>query len=186
METLRNVGAAPIAAPTPVAGTRHAAGAVSTRAAAGRRAALSLLFLASGAATLVYQVLWQRQLATLFGGHDAPPNTGAPPILEALAARKQSDFGAGRSQWIVGGDLVDFDACLHETTPPARDPYLDALDTDERGFVRAGEILYRAFVALDAGDDDEARRMRDAFRDLVPYGTYEMFASGLARADRER
>jgi hypothetical protein len=51
------------------------------------------------------------------------------------------------------------------------------------GFVRAGEILYRAFVALDEGDTTRERILRDDFRELVPYGTYEIFASRLARAD---
>jgi len=59
-------------------------------------------------------------------------------------------------------------------------------DAEQLGFVRAGEILYRGLVAIDEGDQGEARRLRDAFRDLVPYGTYEMLASRLARADRER
>jgi hypothetical protein len=56
------------------------------------------------------------------------------------------------------------------------------LDPHERVFVDAGHILYRAFVALAEGNDAEAARLRDAFRDLLPYGTFEMFSSRLASA----
>jgi len=116
----------------------------------------------------------------------APPNTDDHPILEALAASTQSEVGAGRRRWLVGRELTELYARLAAPISPAGDPYLAALDAEQLGFVRAGEILYRAFVAIDEGDDREARRLRDAFRDLVPYGTYEMFASRLARADRKR
>jgi len=116
---------------------------------------------------------------------DAPPNTDDHPILEALAARTQSEVAAGERRWLVGRELVDLYARLDRSKPPG-DPYLAALDAEQLGFVRAGEILYRALVAIDEGDQGEARRLRDAFRDLVPYGIYEMFASRLARADRER
>ena len=90
------------------------------------------------------------------------------------------------SRGFVGQDRADPEAPLVGSRPPASDLHLAARDAGRLGFVRAGEILYRAVVAIDEGDGAEARRRRDALRDLVPYGTCEMSAARLARADRER
>lgn len=114
---------------------------------------------------------------------DVPVHTDDRPLLEMLSARTQSDVHASTARWLTGGELAALYDALAKATPPDADPYLRDLDAEQRGFVGAGRILYRSLVALVDGRDEEARELRDQFRDLVPFGTFEMFRNRLARAD---
>ena len=115
--------------------------------------------------------------------HDAPLHTDDRPLLEMLAARTQSDVRGQAARWLTGPELEGLYEALAAATPPDSDPYLANLDPKQRSFVAAGRILYRSLVALVEGRAEEARALRNQFRDLVPFGTYEMFRSRLARAD---
>jgi spermidine synthase len=112
----------------------------------------------------------------------APANTDDRPLLEYLAARTQAEVAAKRTRWFVGDELDGFYAEL--ATSAGADPYLALLDDEQRGFVAGGRALYGALAAAARGDGAAARALRDEFRDLVPYGVYEMFRARLARADR--
>lgn len=119
--------------------------------------------------------------AALF--RDAAVHTDDRPLLEMLAARTQSDVRADEARWLTGAELERLYEALARTVPPDLDPYLARLDAEQRSFVAAGRILYRFLVALVEGRAEEARSLREQFRDLVPFGTYEMFRGRMARAD---
>lgn len=119
--------------------------------------------------------------AALF--RDAPVHTDDRPLLEMLAARTQSDVHADAARWLTGPELESLYEDLARIQPLESDPYLAHLDAEQRTFVAAGRILYRSLVALVEGRAEEARSLREQFRDLVPFGTWEMFRGRLARAD---
>ncbi|MEQ9480292.1 MAG: fused MFS/spermidine synthase [Algiphilus sp.] len=80
--------------------------------------------------------------ASLFA--DAPANHDDRPVIEYLSPQRH---GGDRGSRFVGMPLARFYEALATQTPPARDPYLQALDDTQRGYVTAGLSYYR-YVAL--------------------------------------
>jgi spermidine synthase len=114
---------------------------------------------------------------------DAPPNTADHPILEYRAPVTQRRVRAGKDSWLTAQRLVDLYERLLAGTPPERDPYLRALGSGERGFVRAGLTLYKALAHEGADRREEMRRMREELMEALPIEVYRLFADRLGRLE---
>lgn len=112
--------------------------------------------------------------AAVSGGR---PGTAARAALLVLCIAS----GAATPVCQALSELANLHEALAGSGPADADPDLAQLDPKQRSFVAAGRILYRSLVALVEGRAEEARSLREQFRDLVPFGADEMFRGRLAR-----
>ena len=97
-----------------------------------------------------------------------PIHTDDRPIIDYQAPISHRNARAGRADWFIGPQLIDFMRQLLAATPPEDDPYLSALDPATRGYVAAGLSYHTSAVLEDLGRRDEARQYRDAFVAQLP------------------
>jgi hypothetical protein len=72
-----------------------------------------------------------------------PLNTDARPVIELDAPRSQRQVAAGEVDWFTGEALIAFFERLLARAPPETDPYLAALNPEQRATVHLGLKLFR-------------------------------------------
>ncbi len=106
---------------------------------------------------------------------DSPINTQDWPVLEYRAPVAQRRVKAGEAQWLTGPRLVELARRLEAAVPPASDPYLRNLTSEQQGYATAGLELYESFVRRAAGDAQGASDYFELFRSHAPTEVVEMF-----------
>ena len=97
----------------------------------------------------------------------APLNTDDRPVIEFRAPRLTRMSAAGDKDWFVGEALGAFFDRLGERLADASDPLL-LPSADVRAGRRAGTALFHYAVAATRGDREQAARLEDEVRRLVP------------------
>lgn len=99
-----------------------------------------------------------------------PLNTDNRPIIEYRAPRTQIEAQAtDGSTWLVGMAAGHLYEALLEAAPLERDPYLQRLDAEARGYILAGRSYYHYAVLKRLGRDELAALYLQDFLDRTPF-----------------
>ncbi len=102
-------------------------------------------------------------LAPRFAG--SPINTDNWTVLEYTAPVTERDSrGAGRTQTLAWGKLLEFSEGLLAALPPERDPHLARLSPRQRHQVHAGVAYYGHVVSREQGRSQEAEAYLSTYR----------------------
>jgi len=100
---------------------------------------------------------------------DRPLNTDARPRIEHLAPRTHREARAGGdAAFLVGEEREDLYLALRTALPVEEDPFLAALDEDQRGYVHAGHSYSRHALLDDLGRPDLAAPYYAEFLERSP------------------
>ena len=97
-----------------------------------------------------------------------PIHTDNKPIIEYQAPISHRNARAGKAQWFIGSEYIEFIDKLHEATPPDQNPYLSQVDSISQQFVHAGYNYHKSAVLKSQGDNQQARVLFDNFMRLMP------------------
>ena len=97
-----------------------------------------------------------------------PIHTDNRPVIDYQAPISHRNARAGKANWFVGEQYVDFLDQLIAATPPENDPYLSLLAPAARNFVRAGHSYHKGAILRSVGKEKEGLRYLEKFFQLLP------------------
>ena len=97
-----------------------------------------------------------------------PIHTDNKPIIEYQAPISHRNARAGKAQWFIGSEYIEFIDKLHAATPPDKNPYLSQVDSISQRFVHAGYNYHKSSVLKSQGHNQQAKALFDNFINLMP------------------
>lgn len=97
-----------------------------------------------------------------------PIHTDNDPVIDYQAPISHRNARAGKTEWFIDRQLIDFLDQLQSATPPDVDPYLSRLDPAARNFVKAGLSFHKGAMLKHMGQKQEAQYYLKNFIELLP------------------
>ncbi len=97
-----------------------------------------------------------------------PIHTDNNPVIDYQAPISHRNARAGKANWFIDKQFIDFLDQLITATPPNIDPYLSRLDPAARKFVLAGFSYHKGAMLEHIGQKEEAQYYLNSFVKLLP------------------